>query len=355
MNEDYTKFPVDQKLMPIIFAPAIRLSSEFADAWDLPDSVSLDDAADELYFSEWQVGGKKQHEYVGEAAVKAGLGNYSAAMRTWGARVAANIIMDSSKPTNVIDIGAGDGSSAEDVYKIVRNPGRLFMTMIEPSGKKCQLIDDKMKNRGLTRDSDYSIINARDIDALDYLDTDSQDLALQVAAVHHHRSRKKSFGCASTFVKKGGIYVSVDWHSRLWMAPAVVYNYLLREMKWPEKERCMAVFVDAYPGAKDALPRFGHYSLEELKVFSRYWQAWNEKRQEMIADGSFDYSDDFFAMEGHCPIEVYIRELKEAGFEQDTPRIIKLVDDGVIKANPEQIIPNHNLAQGLVSQNMKAA
>lgn len=354
MAQDYSVFPVDPDLLPIRFSSPVRISDRYAKNWGLPViDPKLDALADTLYETEWTGGGDMQHIYVGDAAEEAGLGNYSKMMQNWAARVAGHLICDLDTKASVLDVGAGAGDSIIALYKYLGDPDRFFAYLLEPSEKKKGVMMEKLGKRGLKPEKHYKIITARDIDVVQKLNPDSVDIAMQVAAVHHHRNRRESFRQSNKVVKKGGYYVSADWHSHIWMTPSMVYHCLLKNMEWPQKEAGMKAFLKAFPDAKEAPPNLGHYSRNEVFTFSKYWQAWNERRQKEIAAGNFDPRDDFFGVEGQCPALVYEQEFNEAGFSLKTPRIFRLEREGIIDGNPEQIVPNHNLDIGMVAQETK--
>jgi SAM-dependent methyltransferase len=352
-GHDYSVFPVDQGVLPIRFSSAVRLWEGFAPAWGIPRyDPALDELADKLYIVEWKGGGDKQHEYVGESGEEAGLGNYSKMLRNWVARVTGYLVERTGERAKVLDIGAGAGDSIIAVYKVLRDPEQIYATLLEPSKKKCGVMEEKLNKRGLKIGNHFDIVNSRDIDVEQHLNPKSQDIVQQVASVHHHRNRNQSFRKANAVTRMGGFYVSADWHSRIWMHPAVVYNCLLKTMEWPEKEEGMKAFLEAFPNATEALPRMGHYSQNEVETFARYWQAWNVRRHKEIADGNFDFRDDFFAVEGHCPYEVYVRELNNAGYFLNTPVSDDMTREGVISGNPDQIEPIHNLIVGMFAQKL---
>ena len=347
------------ELSPIVCAPPERLWKGYGPDWGLQmDDPALDELADALYVVEWEGGGDNQHIYVGESAVEAGLGNYSKMLRNWGARVAGHLIGRMDRRASILEVGAGAGDSIIPVYKVVGDPKRIYATLYEPSETKRGVMEAKLNARGLRIGKDFDIVkagSARDIDVADGLPAESQDMVLQIATVHHHRGRERSFRCANAVTRMGGHYISGDWHSHLWMHPAMVYQFLFKTMEWPRKAEGMEAFRKAYPNASGAPPVLGHYSLNEVTTFSRYWQAWNARRQREIAKGTFDPKDDFFAVEGHCPTDVYVKEFADAGFDTDTPSIAEMISEGIIHGNPDQIEPNHNLVNGMVAQKTRRA
>ncbi len=347
-------FPVDPSVLPIKFAPAVRLWGGYAPDWGIPrHGQDLDEKADELYKCEWEGGGDMQHKYVAESAVEAGLGNFSKMMRNWAARVTGDIVERSKQRAYVLEVGSGAADSIIAVYKVLSDPEKMYATLLEPSKTKKDVIIEKLGKRGLQSGKHYEIITARDIDVKERVRPKSQDIVQQVATVHHHRNRDESFRQANGATKMGGFYVSGDWHSHIWMTPSMVYNVLLKNMEWPHKEEGMKAFLKAFPDAKEAPPTLGHYSANEVFTFSKYWMGWCNRRQREIAGGSFDQKDDFEAVEGHCPEWVYAQELNNAGYFLNTPMSNEMIQRGIIGANPDQIDSDHNLVIGMFAQKLR--
>jgi hypothetical protein len=55
-------------------------------------------------------------------------------------------------------------------------------------------------------------------------------------------------------------------------------------------------------------------------------------------------------MEGHCPPEIYINEMLDAGFFLDTPLINRIIEEGLMDDNPHQVFPDHNLNMLIAGQ-----
>jgi SAM-dependent methyltransferase len=349
--------------MPIKFESAIRVNRKSYPEWDIPDG-EYRERSDELYEKEWQ-GGSGQMRNVANAAINSGLGSFSVSLRNVVGRIAAYLIHESDDKVRLLDVGAGSGGSVKTVYSQLHPSkwNKIYSLLIDPSKKNREDARKYLKNTlGLYEGKDFDFIVGRDKDIPKKVNKGDFDIAIQVAAIHHHAYldnpfkavayalRKKGFGKDDEKEKYGGVFISGDWHSRIWESPAMVYRWLLKRMKWPKKKEGIESFLKQFPQAIKEIGRMGSFDLENLKAFSRYYQTWNEDRQKLISEGKYKPDEDFYAMEGHCPVEIYENEMKDAGFLLDTPIIGRVIEERITDDNPYQVFPNHNLNMVLTGQ-----
>jgi len=355
----------DNKKTPIRFESAKRANSSYYADWGIPKG-KYRESSDMLYTKEWK-GGPGQMRNVANAAINSGVGSFSVTLRNICGRAVAYMIHEADDEVRLIDVGAGSGGSIKTVYSQLPKGewDKFYALLIDPSEKNGKAAKEYLpKTLGLTEGKHFDVIRGKDIDLPSKVDEGSFDIAMQVAALHHHAYLDNAFnGIAYALKKKdlniknsndkaphGGVLVSGDWHSRIWESPAMVYRWLLKRMAWPKKEEGIESFLKQFPQAREIIERMGYFDIENLRVFSRYWNTWNKDRQRLMKEGKLLPDEDFFAMEGHCPVEIYENEMINAGFLLDTPLIRKLVEEDILEDNPYQAFPNHNLNMVLLGQ-----
>jgi len=318
-----------------------------------------------LYTKEWK-GGPGQMKNVANAAINSGVGSFSVSLRNAVGRVAADVIHEAEGPVRLIDIGAGSGGSVKPVYSQLPKDewDKVYSLLIDPSDKNENPAKIYLKETlGLEEGKHFDFVKGKDVEIPKLIDDGSFDLAIQVAAMHHHAYLDNAFKAVAHALKKsgskinksedgeyGGIFISGDWHSRIWESPAMVYRWLLQRMDWPQKEEGMASFLKQFPQARQIIERLGCYDKKNLEVFSRYWNTWNIDRQKLLKEGKLKPDEDFYAMEGHCPAEIYVNEMLDAGFLLDTPLINRMIEEGLMDENPHQVFPDHNLNMLIAGQ-----
>jgi|GEM_PF-1094304 len=362
------KWTPDNKFMPIKFESAKRINERFYKNWGIPEGKYKEES-DELYIKEW-TGGPLQMQRVADAAVHSGVGSFSFTLRNVCGTIAAYLIHEVVDDVKIIDVGAGGGRSIKAVYSQLPKEewDKVYAFLIDPSEKNIMASKDFLeKTLGLKEGKHFDSVLGRDIDIPREVSADYFDIAIQVASIHHHAYLGPAFKAVAYALKKnglrietekengkyGGVFVSGDWHSRIWESPTFVYQWLLKRMDWPKKEEGIKSFIKQFPDALKELSRIGYFDLKNLEVFSHYWNTWNKDRQGLIIRGEFTPDQDFFAVEGHCPEWIYEEELKDAGFLLDTPLINKLIEEGLIDDNPHQTSPDHNLNMIVVGQQYK--
>lgn len=358
------KWTPDNSVMPITFESAKRVNSSYYPGWGIQEG-SYRSSSDALYTKEWK-GGPGQMRNVAKAAVDSGLGSFSVSLRNSVARVAAYMIHNADGPVRLIDIGAGSGGSIKPVYSQLPKDewDKVYSLLVDPSKKNVKAAKAYLENTlGLKEGKHFDFERGRDIDLPKIVNEGYFDIAMQVAAMHHHAYLENAFKAVSYALKKGkvdagkpndtqcgGVFVSGDWHSRIWENPAMVYRWLLQRMDWPQKEEGMQSFLKQFPHAAETIEKLGCYDKKNMEVFSRYWNTWNMNRQKMLLEGTLKPDEDFYAMEGHCPPEIYSSEMTDAGFLLDTPLIRSIIAEGLMDDNPHQVYPDHNLNMVIAAQ-----
>ncbi len=359
------RYMPDNGKMPILFESAKRVNERYYGNWGM-ERGRYRSESDDRYTKEWK-GGPEQMKNVANAAINSGVGSFSVSLRNRVARNAAYIAHNAEGNVRILDVGAGGGRSAKPVYSCLPESewDKVYFMLIDPSGKNVRAAKEYLsKTLGLKEGKHFDVVRGKDTEIPEKVDGGSFDVASQVAAIHHHAYLSKPFECVAHALKKsglkisglkgsekyGGVFNSGDWHSRIWESPAIMYRMLLEKMDWPEKEKGIKSFLEQFPNASDPLPGMGCFDLRNMEVFTRYWETWSNDRQKLIREGNLRPENDFYGMEGHCPEWIYGEEMLGAGFLLDTPLIGRIIEDGLMDDNPDQVNPDHNLNMIILGQ-----
>lgn len=358
------KWTPENEKMPIQLESGKRVNRIYYPEWGIPEG-KYRASSDALYAKEWK-GGPGQMDNVAKAAMDSGIGSFSVSLRNVVGRSVAYMVHEAEDKVRVMDVGAGSGGSIKPVYSQLPKDqwDKLYCLLLDPSNKNQKATRDYLgKILGLQEGKHFDVVRGRDIDIPEKVDKGDFDIAMQVASIHHHAYLDDPFKAVTYALKKngvkigksdggeyGGIFVSGDWHSRIWESPAMVYRWLLQRMDWPQKSEGLKSFLKQFPQAEKDIERMGSFDIGNLIAFSRYWQTWNENRIKLMDEGKYKPDEDFFGVEGHCPVEIYENEMRNVGLLLDTPLIGKLIEEGIIDDNPYQLFPDHNLNMVLLGQ-----
>ena len=137
----------------------------------------------------------------------------------------------------------------------------------------------------------------------------------------------------------------------MWEHPARVYEFL-KKLEWPTKKEDIERFVRAYPNSISNPPSLTPADYNANLMIKGFWAAFGEVRKEMIAKGEFEERDDIWILEGHRPVEQYMMEMQRAGYSLDTHLIRDLQNQGAIRSNPHQILPDSRLLMVTIGQKL---
>ncbi len=358
------KHDFDNEKMPIQFENPMRVNVSMYPAWGLKTGMYRREN-NRRYLEEW-TGDEDQMKNVAAAAQESGLGNYSVSLHNFGGKIVAYLVSEAEGNVDVLDVGSGPGTSIRTVYSMLPKDmwDKMHVTLIDPSKDSIEDAKRFLKNElGLFEGKHFDAVVGTDLDIPKKLDKGKYHVAYQNSAIHHHAYLDEAFQAVTYALKNGdfkiknvddgkggGVFFSVDWHSRLWESPSMVYQWLLKRMEWPKKDEGLKYFLERYTDADKPLPAMGLLDEKNLENFSAYWGAWSKRRNRLIEEGKLRPGSDFYGVEGHCPVEIYESEMINAGLELDTPLIRRLVDTGMMDENPHQIFPDHNLNMGLIGQ-----
>lgn len=328
----------NEALMPMTLGSPFRVPHYAYSNWGLV--YGSEEQADAAYKAEWEAGNAGQLGLVSKATIEAGFGDFPDLLRKETAKIVASLLQNrpADQPITILDIGAGPGSSALEIYKSLPDRFKLVTTIIllDPSAGALKTGEELMKQNEIK----YKIVNGSDSDELPKMKKSSVDIVTGIASVHHHA--KIPFDLYKNVLKIGGSAVFADWHQSIWEHPGSVYEFLKR-FDWPKKEKGLKNFLEIYPEAKNAPP--SPKSPEDRKAIEQITQFWLAYKR--ISDAANLGPNAIWPHEGHRPVKRYVEEMKNTGFSMDT-----LDTRRVMMRNPYQILPGSSLLQLTVGQKL---
>ena len=208
----------------------------------------------------------------------------------------------------------------------------------------------KLSEKGLVRDRDFRVIVAPDQHLLSFVDPETQDIVTYVATLHHHSYIDTPVRHAKMTMKKDGVLVVSDWHNPEWEHPNRVYEALAADFDWETKKADLDAFAEAYPKAMEVAPTLSHLDHASYMEIRGFWRGWVDVRKKAVEEGSFDERDDILMLESHRPVEMQNQTLMEAGFDLHPNFEAELIDDGIMKSNPDQLLDTSRLLMTMVVQ-----
>ncbi|MBI2621351.1 MAG: methyltransferase domain-containing protein [Candidatus Levybacteria bacterium] len=329
----------DESLMPVTMGTPYRVPDYAYPNWGLV--YEGEEKATAAYRAEWAEGNKDQLGLVTRAIVEAGYGNFPALLRESAARAIRELVTYRGESVKILDIGAGPGTSADEVYEALDSVTRSHtdMYLVDPSPDS--LVDAKVRLEGKGRFNFF--LQGSDSDMLPNIDSNTFDVVLGVASVHHHA--KIPFEEYNRVLKPGGFLVLADWHQPLWEHPGSVFDFL-EQIDWPRKEEGLDNWLRVYPKAVNMPPPPRNPADRQAIIeITEFWKAYQRiSREANLGPNAI------WPLEGHRPVARYVKAMKEAGFDLETPDIDRLIRNGVISRNPHQILPDSSLLQLSVAQ-----
>lgn len=210
------------------------------------------------------------------------------------------------------------------------------MTLVEPGKGRIEAMASKLESEyGLKRDKNFRVIIGRDLDIPKNISPQSQDIALAVAAHHHHAYLDKPTQAIANALREGGLFITADWHNSMWEHPNRVYRYLQESFDWPTKEEDLIEFSRKFPKALEQAPEdpLNEASNEDIRKF---WKGWEAVRRREIEAGRFNLNDDILMLEGHRPVERYAEAFMGAGLYVDKEWLME--DADIVSSNPHKVL-----------------
>ncbi|MEM7815546.1 MAG: hypothetical protein QXN71_00315 [Candidatus Aenigmatarchaeota archaeon] len=341
-------YEIDSSRMPVYLGSALRVPDYAFPEWGIDgDENWLREESDSQYEIEFKGGSTKQMNYVIEALREAGLENYSQMLRDANADLVSKIVKKSNERVNYMELGAG--VSTITVYNKLSDDKidleRLFSILIEPSKERIESAASELEKKGLKREKNFRIYEARDIDIPKFVEPNSQDIASYVAVLHHHAYIDTPLKLVYNALKDKGFIIVADWHNSMWEHPNRVYEFLRDEFEWSTKEEDLKIFVEVYPKAVKKAPELSKIDAEANKQIKSFWKGWARVRERQKNCGIFKPEDDIWMLEAHRPVEKQNEIIEKVGYILNSPEVIELQNP-----NPRRIIPDAGILYVTVGQ-----
>jgi len=231
----------------------------------------------------------------------------------------------------ILDLGAGSGETTIAIIKAV--PHLLEQAqfhLVDPAKGSLEEACTKLTEAGLVVGKTLHIHNTKDIEVLKQLRTETVDVIVANASVHHHAYLEPVFEGISNLLRPEGWIVIGDWFNSMWVSPTRVYE-LLNKLTWQGKKQQLI----------DFRRNFG-YNECEIKETVPELEAANQQICHFwinYAKTKAPSTPPYFLLEGHRPQDDYIRGLAEYGVH--------------IRRGPVNLLPGSGLLSVLVAQKEK--
>ena len=338
------RFEIDSSRMPLRLGSALRVPSYAYHSWDIPIAVDYTKESDRQYEMEWKGGSPQQMQYIEDAAIRSGMGNYPQMLRDANAAVVSRMLRGMKMPVNYLETGAGVSTAV--LYDTLERDGYdlegIHATLVEPS--KSRLMKkavEPLREKGLKEGKHFTALNVRDVDVTKYIEKGSQHIISSVATMHHHSSLFEPLEALSRVMMDDGYVIIADWHNSMWEHPKRVYEFLRDDLEWETKDEDLASFAAAYPKFTEQASKLSGSEEEANLMIRRFWKAWADVRMEAIENGTFRPEDDILMLEAHRPVETYKGSMMFLTCNTDIP---------VMSANPWPLLPISDLLYVTVLQ-----
>ena len=337
--------PHDESLMPLIMGSPYRVPVYAYKKWNLKpiDEKKVVD----LYQAEWARGTEAQLALVSQASEKAGLGDYPELLRKKTAEVVAEIIkhQPDGEVISILDVGTGPGISAQKIFEALPEAlkPKTTLFLLDPSSSSLVVAKGLMEKNGIN----HQIIHDIDLNIGKYIKDGTIDIVTGVASIHHHS--EIPFQIYDKVLKPGGFAIFADWHNSIWEYPVRVYEFLQR-FDWSEKEKGLRNWLETYPSAVEKVAEpASHVDRKANEEITRFWLAY----KIIVRQNGQLGPNAIWPLEGHRPVGEYLEGMRRAGFFMNSEQINRLIESGIIKANPDQLLPDSSLLMLTIGQKTK--
>ncbi len=332
----------NETFMPLRMGPAARVPYYAYEVWGL---TPLDETkVVDLYQAEWAMGNQDQLALVTQASEKSGFGNHPERLRQKTAEVVAAILKDYPIPAElrILDLGAGPGLSALAVYNALPEQIKLKtkLLLLDPSEASLQAARKALEQQSIN----FKIIHEVDLNLGKHIPLNRVDILTGVASVHHHA--RIPFDMYHQVLKPGGYAIFADWHNSIWEHPRRVYDFL-QTFGWPTKDEGLQSWLATYSAANTQIePPLNSTDQQANADITTFWQGY----ADVVRQNGHLGPNAIWPLEGHRPVERYIEDMQEAGFDLNSVAIQQLIKSHVLDSNPHQILPNSRLLMVTVGQ-----
>ena len=332
----------DESLMPLRMGPAARVPFYAYPAWGL-DPLNESQIV-ELYRAEWAMGNQNQLALVTQASEESGFGNYPKLLRQKNADVVAAILKDyqTTDGLRILDVGAGPGLSALAIYDALPDTVKAKTTilLLDPSAASLHAAEKLLKEHGVN----FQIIHDVDLHIDKHVQPNSVDIVTGVASIHHHA--QIPFDIYHQVLKPGGFAIFADWHNSIWEHPRRVYDFL-QTFDWATKSEGLKEWREMYPAANVSVEEpINPADQQANRDIIKFWQGY----ANIVRQNGHLGPNAIWPLEGHRPVERYVKAMQDAGFALVSKGIKQLFERNVLESNPHQVLPDSRLLMVTVGQ-----
>jgi SAM-dependent methyltransferase len=226
-----------------------------------PDNIDeIKSTSKSEYRREWQGSDQRLNQLIAEASVKAGLSDTNLLLNRRIARYSKEHVVSlaaGGHRPHLIEIGTGAGGTIIAILASLREAGfdisGMDLLLIEPSRKRVDFALERIKESMGGTPLPAILRLEGTVDALSGLASDSADLVVQNAAIHHE-SFKDHLVQINRVLKPGMPFISGDWHEGTYETPARIF-WLYAMLQDPFNDRTTSAVRD-FVSEKSPAPWF---------------------------------------------------------------------------------------------------
>lgn len=289
------------------------------------------ETSEQCYRSEWDPTSEAGHEEIAAAAKEAGLGDANARLNAAIGQAVGSLVETWGKHAlRILDLGAGAGGTSLAVLEALRERScAVDLTLADPAAKALDRAGQSLDGFQFPQPLGFRLVQETDRSFLSHVAQFSFNLVVSGAALHHHSDIRPILALCIRCLEPGGAIVIGDWHNSMWEHPRRVLH-LMERMDWPNKADALRRFRQTFTMANEqtAPPTAPEEDRANAQI-TAFWIAYSRLHQPNTAP--------FLILEGHRPVQRYMEDLLEAGFEmpqhaagnQPCPRFL-LPDSGLL-------------------------
>lgn len=322
--------------LAVILGNALRVPSHSYNGWGFKKE---DDKignplriSDKYYKEEWEFLTEEEHKDIAEAARRAGIGDANRLLNIETGRVVNKLVNRLTGKIHILDVGAGAGDTSIQILETLKvdDRARVIFALLDPVDNFLEVARNRLKAADLVEDVSYMTLVGRDLNIPEKVGQGAQHIAVAVASVHHHAFLDEPFRCIYYTLKRGGFFITADWHHTMWEHPNRVYKLLQRMPDWPTKAKDLEEFKRSYEAAIQEIPDpDDSRDRKANEQISNFWIEYSKMEHR---------SKRFQMLEGHRPAEQYLEEMRKVGFLTDSEVIRQ-----ILPSNPHQILLDSSL------------
>ncbi len=327
----------DDSRLPVRLGNPLRVPHYTWNNWGIywdndEDFQELVELSEKTYRNEWRSATTKRHNEINKAAEQAGLERANDLLNKEVANIVANILETVSGTIRILDIGAGAGATSKAIIDTIskEKAKEIELILLEPAQTSLDASKAALSSHELGEVIKYQFIEAPDLEILNYIENDSIDIAVSVAAIHHHAYLDNPFQLIYEAIRTNGYFITGDWHNSMWTTPAHTH-LMLSKMEWKSKQTDLRNFKMIYSLSQNKIPLDLNPDEDEAnRQISQFWNFYSK-----LTRGQ---DQKFLALEGHRPASQYTELMQNVGYYIDGTSI-----KNIIPKNPLFLLPGSSL------------